>query len=259
MVNKEIIDKVISYSIKKCGRLKGGLKSSLNNFIRQQLYKFFDETKTLEYEKVEYLDNHGNVLIKKKGDRHSWEVKGEDISKIIDDNFNLIMDKGGFHITHNHPSSYRESDMDCGDFTCLSEADMNNLKKTFNWESKGIHDWYFNKSITGDCSNGTRMTLVRNTDSFNPSVFDKARDNLIKNWRKYIKDSKENTKEALWDFVLVWQSKNNTTNLPSSDVLDKEKVEIQKRFAKEHFQDYIQDNIKDFDETGFELSFEWIQ
>lgn len=256
MINKEVIEKVVSYSITKCGRLKGGVKSSLNNFIRHHFYDFFDETKRLKYEKVEYLDNHGNVLIKQDGDESSWTVDGGDIGHMIEENFDTILNSGGFHITHNHPGSYREADLDNGDFTCLSEADMNNLKKTFDWESKGVNNWYYAKSITADCSNGTRMTLVRNTDSFNPSVFDKARDNLISNWRKYIADSKENVKEELWEFASEYKSENNV--LPPSDVLNDAKIKIQEEFAREHFQEYIQPSIKEFDETGFELSYEWI-
>ena len=266
MVNIKIISKTIEDAIIKCGRIVGGVKSSLNNHIRHTLNSFFDETKDLTHERVVYMNNKGEVLLRKDGEKYSWRVSSEEMTELVyeDGGLDTILNKGGLHITHNHPGPYRESEYDNGDFTCLSEADMNNLKGTLTFNGER---YYRDKSITADCSNGTRMTLVRQTDSFNPSVFDKARDNLISNWRKYIQDSKENTKKELWDFTLKWKEENSFENtgeviypfLPPSDVLHDVKVNIERKFAEEHFEEYIQPSIQEFDETGFELSFEWIK
>ncbi len=260
MVDKADIEIIITKSIdivNKCSRLAGGVKSSLNNQIRHSLYQFYDKTKKLKYENVCYMNNKGKQLFKKKGDATSWKVTQNELNKMLTKNYDYLVNGGRFDITHNHPGPYANTDLDNKDFTCLSVKDMNNLTLPFYIE--GEYSGHYVRSITADSSNGTRMTLLHNNpdDEIDKEKYDKTAQNLVDNWTKYILDSEDNTKEKLLEFTEDWQD-NHNGKLPSAKVLHDAKIKIQDDFAKSNFEGYINDNIKDFKELGFELSYEWI-
>ena len=98
--------------------------------------------------------------------------------KMINERIGNLNEQGIlFNVDHNHPM------LDYSMFTCLSSDDLNNcLSEVIIGANKGIGGFTLHnviKSITAECGNGTRMTIVNNNPMGQRTVsedkFNKAR------------------------------------------------------------------------------------
>ena len=183
-----------------------------------------------------------------------------------------LTENGNFQINieHNHPGAYGNNDdtnvpLDYNVFTCLSEGDVNCLLGGVevygeNYKSSGIYVNGLVRSITAECSNGSRMSLINNNPidtNIDTEQFINVYNNLNNKWKtylkeirekginysnqeKYIKYHKEHPNEKLLDFI--HNDKNN--------YMKKESLKI--------FPSMISDDIKAFEELGFELRVDWL-
>ena len=121
MVSRNIIEKTIENILTiKCKVNRIGT-NSLNNNIKGGLNRFAEETKDLTHERVQLLDNKGNVLLEEDGDEN--HVSWNSIEALQYQQGDLINE-------HNHPTPFIQSNDKTFELsTCLSDRDVNNLWK----------------------------------------------------------------------------------------------------------------------------------
>ena len=116
---------------------------------------------------------------------------------------------------------------------------------------------YFIKTLVADCHNGSRMILTRNNDDFDNNNLMKAYDNLKMSWSMYLYQSEKEINTKLINWIRNQYNLNN--ELPSETEYTNQKIEIQKDYAMRNFSKYIQENIIEFKDMGFDLSVEWVE
>ena len=174
-----------------------------------------------------------------------------------------------FNVDHNHPGAYSSAELDYNVFTCLSKADLDNcLLRGYIGMGVGDGGFFIDnivKSKTAECSNGSRMTLVNNNPPnamVNVEKFNKARDNLLNTWDEYASVTIKN--EALhYAHSLVDSGKYSESDVKRdrNDLRTEIGNDINayiKKKSLEIFPNMIKDNIKEFEELGFELRVDWL-
>lgn len=71
----------------------------------------------------------------------------------------------------------------------------------------------------------------------------------------YQSEKEINTKLINW----IRNQYNLNNELPSETEYTNQKIEIQKDYAMRNFSKYIQENIIEFKDMGFDLSVEWVE
>ena len=152
-MKKRIIETEITKAIHtiKCGQ---NLRITGNTRLMNTLAKFRKETcnpkKPRKTEKAIIINNNGETVIDKKGDKNSVTWNSNEILKAFTENNEL-------HIEHNHPL-YENPKLP----VFLSGDDIIRIRDKIGQYKNGIYtgDYVF-KSITCEGANGTRMTLIR--------------------------------------------------------------------------------------------------
>ena len=85
----------------------------------------------------------------------------------------------------------------------------------------------------------------------------KAYDNLKMSWSMYLYQSEKEINTKLINWIRNQYNLNN--ELPSEPEYTNQKIEIQKDYAMRNFSKYIQENIIEFKDMGFDLSVEWVE
>ena len=85
----------------------------------------------------------------------------------------------------------------------------------------------------------------------------KAYDNLKMSWSMYLYQSEKEINTKLINWIRNQYNLNN--ELPSETEYTNQKIEIQKDYAMRNFSKYIQENIIEFKDMGFDLSVEWVE
>lgn len=85
----------------------------------------------------------------------------------------------------------------------------------------------------------------------------KAYDNLKMSWSMYLYQSEKEINTKLINWIRNQYNLNN--ELPSEQEYTNQKIEIQKDYAMRNFSKYIQENIIEFKDMGFDLSVEWVE
>lgn len=145
MVHKDLIGEVFDNVLSKHYRWKCG-KGGFNKQVLATFNKFREETKDLNYEKIIFVTNKGEIVWSNDGDGNSVEC----------DNYEAWLqsrEHGLLHMEHNHPVvkglEYFPS--------VLSKDDIRGLV-----DKAG--DYYLYRSITAECPNGSRMSVSKTRD-----------------------------------------------------------------------------------------------
>lgn len=101
------------------------------------------------------------------------------------------------------------------------------------------------------------MILTRNNDDFDNNNLMKAYDNLKMSLSMYLYQSEKEINTKLINWIRNQYNLNN--ELPSETEYTNQKIEIQKDYAMRNFSKYIQENIIEFKDMGFDLSVEWVE
>ena len=276
MVSRNIIEKTIENILTiKCKVNRIGT-NSLNNNIKGGLNRFAEETKDLTHERVQLLDNKGNVLLEEDGDEN--HVSWNSIEALQYQQGDLINE-------HNHPTPFIQStDKTFELSTCLSDRDVENLWKVdtigFTEDGEDITGTVY-KSVTCECGNGSRMTLTRiDGTSDNNFVID---DYIAKEFGgqppKHTREEFDETYNMLksdWQTMLHgfnndyrehmnnWANKNNTkynNRNEYTEEYNKEASKFRKNYARNNktWNENLKFDIDAFKEIGFELSMEWVR
>ena len=115
-------------------------------------------------------------------------------------------------------------------------------------------EFYRFQSITAECLNNTRMTLKRLNKTINYNEFENAMKNLKMNWDMYLTESLINVNQSMSQ----WMREANLRNLSINDFKNQRNY-YEDEYGKENFVEYIQENITEFEDLGFELSVEWVK
>ena len=256
MVNTRIILKSIEDAIGKCG-VYTGIISSLGNNLKHTLNEFSKSTRELPYEKAIVIDDKGNTLLE-FGDKSNKEVSldNKKILDLLNDNPNIQL-----HLEHNHPGPQYGYDMDTGFATALSKPDMEMLLYSTGENDDFGRPLFIFNSVTADCSNGSRMTLKRNTPfPIDIERYREAEQHLLDNFNKLTSATNEYTHEITQKDYL---DDEGNLKIPTDEgeqqaLLDKAH-NIQKKYAKKNTESFFKDNVKEFEDLGFELSFGWVK
>lgn len=304
MVDKSIILKTLNESISKCRKPSYSI-ISVSNHVKGAMNRFAKNTRTETIEHGVVIDGQGHTLVEVDGNENSvyiptvetitnvlqekckdileeylqeydtWVNDGrEDETMFLWDRYqNKIYERINelnlsFHVDHNHPGAYSESDLDYNMFTCLSDKDMDNCLLSANIrthdDKHGFGVENIVKSKTAECSNGSRMTLVNNNPpnrSVSKSDFNKARDNLLKAWGDYsvrIKNDALHYAHGLVDSGKYSETDVKRDRNDFKTEIGRDVNEYIKKRSKEIFPIMINKNIREFKELGFELRFDWL-
>ena len=184
--------------------------------------------------------------------------------KAINDRLNSLGEDIQIHIEHNHPGAYHidGSDtnipLDYNVFTCLSGADIKQIRVGINTSPYGSMAHNLCKSITADCSNGSRMTLINHNpvgQKMDFDKFDKASDNLHSTWREYMSSIQRVGQEYIDTFPVKYKDyKGNDLDKVMNDDMNK----FLKKESQKMFPQMLGDVIKDFEEANCELRIDWL-
>jgi hypothetical protein len=192
-----------------------------------------------------------------------------------------------FNIDHNHPAPYGgdgDVPLDSPIFTCLSGDDMNifvedNIGFRIGYNTGWKHERgktyapdYFHfdnliKSMSCDCSNGTRMTIVNNhkpsiskvnsEDEIHITHFWDAEANLLKNWIDY----RWRMETDASSFIYTNKQSGKYDNLNNDELMDKLKEDTDNYIRNQtriELPKSIKNNIKEFEDLGVELRVDWL-
>lgn len=173
-----------------------------------------------------------------------------------------------FHVDHNHPGPYKTASLDYNVLTCLSPMDLNNCLLNARIQAPNGDSFFIDnivKSKTAECSNGSRMTLV-NRNPFNHTVstsdFNKARDNLIKTWQKYAGSTiRSDALKYAHSLVDSGKYSEGDVKRDRNDLHTEIGNDINKYLktrSMELFPTLFKQNIKEFEDLGFELRVDWL-
>jgi hypothetical protein len=273
MVHKELICKIIDYSISKCSRHRTG-RLSCPNVIKRALDDFASRTHEDTREHMEWYTSDGMMVFKKTGDAMSVEWDVEDEYNVIDDEYFDL------YAVHNHPDTFLIDGTVYNTQmipTLLSYEDINNL-----WTVHEYSDYSSGeeievpvtlfKSITADCGNGSRMTLSRiGGDGMDNSIlhptekmvdtFNDAYDRLVDNWKRFTNAYKDEVNNHMSEWCMMklntLKDSNGVNGRWTPSDYENERRRYGKRFSQEVFNEYIMDSINEFKDIGFDLSTEW--
>lgn len=294
MVTKDIINKTLNEAIIKC-RKPVYSHISLSNQIKGVMNKFAEQSRELDHETGWIINGKGKIVGTAQGDEGQVEIgeveylkthiendwckdliekyrqESEEIwnhreDYTLPDDFENLKRPYEMELTeylknhkecwvnivHNHPGAYDGAKLDYNMFTCLSEGDMMNLVNPVMVSDFFLYN--LNRSVTADCSNGSRMTLTNLNEinhSVNPYIFKKAIRHLNDTWANYYRTVKNSAQNEFYKRMTDLSS--NTGKTVKEEVNDFLKEESLKVFPK-----MLEDNIKEFEELGFELRVDWL-
>ena len=204
------------------------------------------------------------------GESYSQATKLEDEYK--DKVIKYLNDTGNFQINieHNHPGAYGKKDdtnapLDYNVFTCLSKGDVDSLLRSVevygeNYKSSGILVQGLVRSITAECSNGSRMTLINNNPigtTVDSEKYHEVYNNLNKKWNQYLVDvGRKGINYGDTEKYAQYYKEHPNGNL--SEFIHNDKNTYMKKESLNSFPNLISDEIKAFGELGFELRLDWL-
>ena len=233
-MKKKQIENEINKAIRiiKCSQR---LRITSNNPLMNTFTQFRKETcnpkKPRKTEKGLILNNNGEILIEKKGNKTSVEWKNHEITKGFEEN-------GELHVEHNHPL-YENPKLP----VFLSGDDIIRLRDKINQYKNGVYsgDFVF-KSITCEGANGTRMTMVRGdnyTDKDNDKLLkliDDYENEIISEYNKY--DITNNKDFLISHKFYEIRDKYFDEHPNINSITDEQRLEFYGQAEKEIFKDF---------------------
>ena len=276
---EDILNKSITLIVKcKVNRLGS---NTLNNHIKGALNRFAETTKNLEYERMQCIDNGGNVLFERDGEENKVSWTRGDMQEALSHQLGDLINE------HNHPTPFIQSDNKTFETpTLLSKQDVSHLWEvsTLGYDENGNAivgtPW---KSITCECSNGSRVTLTRldgtSTDNFviddylykeyggdppkhTREEFDEAYNMLRKDWVSMHRKFKEDYRQHMYQWADNYIEIHDDFDFKEYDLAyGKESSKFKKDFARNYdtWNGNFRFDASVFEELGFELSLEWVR
>lgn len=279
----------------KCGKKPNYSLSSLSNIIKNRLNQFNEKyalnNKNNNIEHSICMDKDGEVLILENGTKDNVPIMVDSaFSKLINKRYKKLHDdywsknkitkeeytekiikelnknNNGIYHAHTHPGPYKNTDLNNPIPTCFSEADIKSAFLQPVTLVTGVKLYNVMKSQIALSTNGTSMMLINHNPIGTKPNFDEkklmtAYKHLSENWDEYVWDTNDYIHYKIHNGT-TWNQLEKYPNLTKNEVTEivKKKVyqEINKR-NHEHFPEINKDVIKEFDELGFELKYDFTE
>ena len=246
-----------------------GMIGSLNNHVKGTLYKFNKKHRNDRYRYSAIIDDAGNILSEKEGDKDKIIVDWTDEAKERQkegEMFHLAM-------TRTYANRYQR-DEDIRHLTKWEEGygtlDYPDVDNRFNHEEWRQPSW---KSISSEGADGTRMTLaITDMDKFNKTVETGADWNdsspyynqVVKdygaNLNRFRTKAKNSTETHMKEYINNAEKEGVDIN---SDSFKKQAQQERRDFQKEFFinnaEKEFNSTIKNAKKFGMELTIGWMK
>lgn len=219
--------------------------------VREQLNTFANESRSYDKEKGILISQDGKrVYTTPFGSTHSCDFDAKAVADAYNEN-------GELHLDHNHPTSDKKSDV----YTCLSNADCSWIHYGETVETWAGDHWEYNrvfyiKSVTAECGNGSRMSLVRN-DGFtydDITQFNKAVELLDQVYDKWSEEPQDYVDRKCEEIL------EQTGMYPSIDESNRIKAEAEsyRQQVLASFEERMIPVQKEFEKANCQLIIEWL-
>ena len=269
IINKIIKEKLLK---QKCGRYSGMI-SSLPLPVKKTLNDFNqNDARELDHEQGILILNNGKIVASKDTNDEGDEDKNKVGIYYTDVDDKIINDGEKLHIDHNHIEAYKNAG-ESNISTCLGIDDIKKI--TLNIGDEENFNYVY-ASITADCSNGSRMSLV----VIDESKFHRACNTLAGNGKSLIDNANYNLQVSYFNEAIpsienrisetmdTWKSNKIKQLQQNNEIIDLDslneessihRMKVQKLYYKQEFENFFQDNIEEFKELGLELTMGWVK
>lgn len=235
-----------------------GMTASLPTRVKGTLYKFNQRHRDSKYMYGAIIDDKGNILSEKEGDKKNPEYEWTDEMREKRKN------REQFHRTYNQIENE-------GYGVCLTYPEITNMYKS-GWVHNSEDVSYPWKSISVEGSNGSRMSIVcvdenklRNSMGWEDEngIMQKLSANLTGRngtYTQFVKECNESTDKHMEKYTE--NAKNNGVNIKSKTFqkqYNEEKYNYQMEYSKENMEKKLSSNFKEFEKYGLELNIGWLK
>lgn len=249
-----------------------GMIAPLPTKVKGQIYKFNKKRRNAEFMYGIIIDDGGNIVSEKQGNKKREEFHVPDSMK------ERLKNREQFHKCYNQ-LTYDEDGEPLGYGACLTYPNISNFFMT-QWVHSRDDVTYNYKSITCIGANGSQMTMsvvdekkFRNALKAVPDdenglpeehqVIDPLASRLAGNngsYNKFVKNCEDSTEKHLEEYTQ--NAKNNGVNTNTKKFqkqLKKEKKEYQMEYSKQNMEKELSENFKEFEDIGITFTIGWLK
>lgn len=249
-----------------------GMIAPLPNKVKGQINKFNKKRRNAEFMYGIIIDDEGNIVSEKQGNKKREEFHVPDSMK------ERLKNREQFHKCYNQ-LTYDEDGEPLGYGACLTYPNISNFFMT-QWVHSRDDKTYNYKSITCIGANGSQMTMsvvdekkFRNALNDLPNdeyglpdehrLIDPLASRLAGNngsYNKFVKNCEDKTKNHLEKYIQNAKDNGiNTDTKKFQNQLKEEKRQYQMEYSKQNMAKELSENFNEFEDIGIKFTIGWLK